>query len=57
MGLYRGLEPSSLPNMILRLPKSCRTNLISYKFDILKHVDKKVVYEKVLDKLASGGSI
>jgi glycerol-3-phosphate O-acyltransferase/dihydroxyacetone phosphate acyltransferase len=27
------------------------------KFDILKHVDQKVVYEKVLDKLASGGSI
>lgn len=27
------------------------------EFDVLKHVDQKVVYEKVLDKLASGGSI
>lgn len=26
-------------------------------FDILKHVDQKIVYEKVLDKLASGGCI
>jgi len=27
------------------------------KFDILKKIDQKVVYEKVLDKLASGGAI
>jgi glycerol-3-phosphate O-acyltransferase/dihydroxyacetone phosphate acyltransferase len=27
------------------------------KFDILRRVDQKVVYEKVLDKLASGGAI
>jgi glycerol-3-phosphate O-acyltransferase/dihydroxyacetone phosphate acyltransferase len=29
----------------------------SVPFDILPHVDQKIVYEKVLDKLASGGAI
>jgi hypothetical protein len=29
----------------------------SHAYDVIKRVDQKVLYEKVLDKLASGGSI
>ncbi len=49
------LSVASDDSLVVEAPLSYKLPLGHQKFDVLKHVDHNVVYEKVLSKLSSGG--